>query len=709
MNTLCLASLTLFATTLLSVFAEDPSPAELVERAKNAPCLLFTKTQLTEIKAKLETDAMAQKWWRSFIKKTSELCAKAPPVPDRGGQWILWYNCRKCGADLKVVNSTLHICTKCGEQHEGQPYDDAAIMKIHYGLAECTRNCGIAALITGEKAYADCIRTIMLGYAEKYAGYEWHNRNGACNGPRRGGARLAAQVLDESTCLLKLLDGYDAIRADLTAADREKIETGFLRPSVETILSENAKWSNHECWHLAAYGTAGLVLGDVALVDKALNSEYGSLAQLKNGILPDGCWWEVSMHYHLYTIDSFLAFYRPLANLGLRPPDALRAMLRAPFGQIGPDGRFAAINDSWARTFMPGDASQYYELAYAWWGDEDFGWWVNQKPRSNSYYALWGRRGIPATPLTFQSCRYDASGLAVLRTRTPGFTGKTVANMPDNCLMMDYGPHGKWHGHPDKLHLTFWGHGRQLAEDPGCLGYGNPMHWGWYKSTLAHNTIVIDGRNQLPAEGHHLGWYETNNIVAVAADAGPIAEGVTARRMSALLGDVLIDCLWTASDAEHQYECVFHGQGKLTTSVTTEPVTGLPPRPKKNPHYGRDWSGEDCWSWVDAPRKGPHAGTWTATWRAGDQPLMQLVQRSAAGELWSGIGGALTPPRKTPFVANRVNGRAAAFCSVLTCGEAAVEIGDFVTQEDGTVSFTATVNGTRHSLSYSERTGLRVE
>mgnify|MGYP003313360608 CR=1 FL=1 len=693
--------LVVLGLSVAAAYAAEPTPAELVERAKAAPCLLLTREQAKVVREKIANDRDAKTWWKSFSRQAAKRLKSATEVPDRGGQWSLWYNCRKCGAQMKYEDPKRHVCPKCGEVHTGYPYDDCYVMSRHYKLGEGARECGIAYLLTGDRAYADWIRSVLLGYAEKYAGYEWHTRMGVTGKPGGSAARLAAQVLDESVCLLGLLDGYDAIRSELSEADRRKIENDFIRQSVATIRSENAKWSNHECWHLSAYGLAGLVLGDVDLVDRAFNSEYGADNQFRHGILSDGCWWEVAMHYHLYTIDSFLPFYRAMANLGYRPPEVFRRMFQVPFDQVGPDGRFAAINDSWERHLKPGDYPAYFEMAYAWWGDDLFGWWVNQKPRDNIYYALWGRSGCPSAKMTFSSRLYDASGLAVLRTRTPGFFGETMCGMPDNCLMMDYGPHGKWHGHPDKLHLTFWGHGKMLAEDPGCMGYGNPLHWGWYKSTLAHNTIRIDGRNQKPAEGKLLGWTDKGNVVAVAADAGPIADGVTARRMSALVDDVLLDYLWVESETDHQYEWIFHGQGELTTSVSAEPVTGIPPHLEKLEKYGKDWSGEDSWSWVEKPRKGPHEGAWTATWTKKGVPLVQLVQRSSAGELWSGVGGALTPPRKTPFVVNRYRGKSAAFPSVITCGKAEVTLGKSFAEPDGTRGFEATVNGRRFILLYS--------
>ena len=680
--------------------ADEPTAHELVTRAKAGPCVLFSSEQARAVRQKIAADEKAKAWWTRFHRRTRRKLEQLPAVPDRGGQWPLWYSCRKCGASLKAKTPHLHVCGKCGERHEGLPYDDCYVMDVHNGLSAAVRDAGIAYLLSGEAVFAERARDVLLGYAGKYGGYEWHNRNGPCGGPRKGGSRLAAQVLDEAVTLIKFLEGYDAVRTGLSPEDRRRIEEGFIRASAETILTENAKWSNHECWHLTAYGIAGLVLGDEALVEKSLHSTYGAMGQLEHGVLSDGCWWEVSPHYHFYTVESLRVYCRTLANLGLTPPEAYRRMFVAPICQLGPDGHMAAINDSWDHSFLPGSHAHLYELAYSWWGDDLFGWWVNQGPRDSMDAVLWGKSGNPTADVRFESRRYDASGLGILRSRTPGFTGKSVGCMPDNCLILDYGPHGKWHGHPDKLNVTFWGRGKMLAEDPGCLGYGNPLHWGWYKSTLAHNTIRIDGRNQQPAEGRLLAWRSDGLSSVIVADAGPIAAGVTTRRMCALVDDVFLDYLWVESDAEHQYEWVFHGCGQLETSVSVEPVKGIAPHVTTNPHYGRDWSGEDSWSWVEKPMKGSRTGDWSATWSDREGVAMQLVQSSPPGELWTGVGGALTPPRKTPFVANRVRSACAAFPTVVTSRRAVVSIETAPRLSGGAVGFAATVDGRRYEVSY---------
>src|SRR5207244_5528008 len=70
-----------------------------------------------------------------------------------------------------------------------------------------------------------------------------------------------------------------------------------------------------------------------------------------------------------------------------------------------------------------------------------------------------------------------------------------------NYLLLKYGPHGGGHGHPDKLNVIVFAHGRRLSPDLGTPGYGIALNESWYRTTLSHNTVQIDGRSQPPATG----------------------------------------------------------------------------------------------------------------------------------------------------------------------------------------------------------------
>ena len=702
--------LILFAATVA-----QPAPAELVARAAKGPSLLFAPAEIPAVRARLAGNADAKAWWSGFRADLDARLAEPVCVPTRGGQWAQWMTCKACGGKILSKSPTNHVCEACSAAYSGWPYDDCYLSEVHYLYSGQVRACGIAYLMTGERRYAARAREILLGYAAAYGKYVWHGHDGPVDGPGKWGARVFAELLDEARWLIPMLEGYDCVAGALTADERRTICERLFRPSAETIRSQSFEWSNHEVWHLVAYGLAGLVVGDVRYVDEALHSKYGALNQLDHGILADGLWHEGTLHYHYFTMKGLTLLFRALRNLGYAVPENYRKMFSAPFGQLTPDGALPAVNDTLPERFAPGDHPEQYEMANAWWDDPLYAWWIAQQPRNNEPAALWGRdRAVTRAPKPLSSALLGESGLAVLRSQTPGRIRSGI--VPDNCLMMDFGPHGGWHGHPDKLNVFFWLHGRAVTEDPGCIRYGNPRHWGWYRSTLAHNTVRIDGRNQGYSTCDLLA-FETNaeRSVVVASfsgsrpkkvpDDGPVAAGVDGLRMTALVGDVVLDYFEVSSDAEHDYEWCFHARGEVSLPGEFRPMTGLTPRFNREHDPGWGIAGTDAWSWVEHPMTARHAGRWQATWRDG-KGLLHLAQKSSVpGELETGTADGLLGGPRVALAVNKVRARRAAFASVFVADDrnAAVSIDEVYDRPDGTRGFAATVNGRKYVLSQPKK------
>ena len=206
------------------------------------------------------------------------------------------------------------------------------------------------------------------------------------------------------------------------------------------------------------------------------------------------------------------------------------------------------------------------------------------------------------------------------------------------------------------------------AEDPGCIGYGNPLHWGWYRSSLAHNTLVVDGRNQQEATGRLLSFGENNGFSYVVAEAGEIAPGVRAVRATALVDDVVLDLVWGESKESHRWEWAFHARGALNVSVAQTSVPTVRPKIDTSSRrtIEREGQASDAWQWTTECREGAHEGTWQATWQKKNGARLGLVQRSIPGTLRTAVGSAQPPPETFRITANRIQGTTAQFETVLT-------------------------------------------
>ena len=687
----------------------EPTAAELVERAGKGPSLLFTEDRLPEIRRRIAHDPDAAAWWRKFRAHAETAYVRRPvDIPDRGAQWYHYYSCRSCGRKLAPKSRTLHVCPACGEAHTGWPYDDAALFATQNRAADAALDCALVYALDGSPAFAATARAYLTGLAAAYPGYLPHDKGGPGpldlskrKRPRCG--RAFPQALDEAVWLIKLLQAYDCLGEALPADARAAVKGRLFRPAADLIKRDGFGIHNHECWHLAAYGLAGLVLGDVQWVHDSIDSPTGVKMQLEKGILSDKCWFEGAWGYHFYTMRALEPYLFALSNLGMPPPARFKEMFDAPFGQLTPTWHLPAVNDTGRMAFSPGTDGNLYELAWFWWRDPVHAWWLSARPRATRAYALLGTP-LPSggKPPSFASVNYAESGMAILRGRTPGVRGV----MPDNYVAVDYGPHGGGHGHPDKLNLILWGHGEMIAEDPGCIAYGNPRHWEWYRATLAHNTLVMDGLNQKHATGRCLSFTAGDASASAVFDAGDAYPGARVRRAVALAGDVVLDIVLAESETAHRWEWAFHARHAVTTTVALADCALPPPdvRPRKG--FGPESDGAAAWSWTTSAREGAFSGTWSATWRTrGGSAALGVVQAvrdgatgaPVSGTLRTAVASAQPPPQTFSLAVPRVGGAKIMFASVLLPGRAAsaARIEEAVWEPGGPARLTVIVDGRR--------------
>lgn len=687
-----------------AVLFEGATRAEL----RHTRSLLFREADLPTIRKRLAEDKDAKAWWTDFRRHAQNAYLRHPTeIPPRGAQWYHYYSCRKCGTHLKAASPTEHVCPSCGERHAGWPYDDAYLFGRQHRAANAALDCALVYALDGSRDFGEKACDYLRAYATKYESYELHNNSASGlydkHGKRNMGlAKAFSQPLDEAVWLIRLVQAYDCVADLLSAADRALVKDHLIRPAVKVIKAQSCGIHNHECWHLSAYGLAGLALEDPALVDEAIHSKLGLLQQLEKGVRSDNCWFEGAWGYHFYTMAALEPFVTALVNRGIPPPAAYKRLFDAPFGQVTPNWKLPAVNDCARLGFARGDKGELYERAWTWWRDDTYAWWLAARPRTTRAYALGGtplsenRRAAPA----FGSVNYGATGFAVLRSRTPG--AKT--DLPDNYVAVDFGPYGGGHEHPDKLNLLLYAHGEMLAEDPGCINYGNSRHWQWYKASLAHNEPVMDGKNQRYTAGKCLFFDKTENRSCACFDAGEAYPGARVRRAVAFVDDVVLDLVTVASPASHDWEWAFHCRGKVEPSVPTAELMLPPPDEKSKYGFGREADGTDAWRWTTQVREGRFDGTWSANWRKPDGTVsLGLVQRVVdlksgqplAGRLRTAIGSAQPPPETFDLAVPGVTGGELAFATVMTPGRAAAEVSlrDVVRADDGSLRLACEVGG----------------
>jgi len=108
--------------------------------------------------------------------------------------------------------------------------------------------------------------------------------------------------------------------------------------------------------------------------------------------------------------------------------------------------------------------------------------------------------------------------------------------------------------------------------DPGTAKYGLPVQNGWFKTSLAHNTLVVGEENQNRTEGKCLALGQTEGVDFVVADAGPIYDGLRFTRSVALVDEnLLVFVDQVVAEDERAMDLVYHTRGAWVDVPDGEP------------------------------------------------------------------------------------------------------------------------------------------
>lgn len=518
------------------------------------PRLLLNRDGIVQLKERIRRYDWAKAQWDTLQKRADAMLTEPVNLPPRGGNWWHYYACPRHGASLRTGKQVgewqwEHFCPVDNERSLSDPtkperdYDGVVISGIHQRYANAVRDLGIAYQVTGDRRYAEKAKAILLAYGERYLRYPLHDIRGRA---QIGGGRVGPQTLDEAVWLIPMAQGADLIWAMLTESERQTLAQKLFLPAArEVILPHKMGVHNIQCWKNSAVGLVGFLLGDEELIREAIdNPERGYWTQMRKGVSPDGVWWEGAWGYHFYTLSALWHLTEAARHCGINLyGDELKRLFDAPFKFMMPNWRLPAFNDSTEVALLTeigfarfGITQPIYELAYARYREPLYAALLSRGERRNDFALWFGVGELPQPqPIRWRSANYPASGYAIL-ARGEGEQA--------TWLCLKYGPHGGGHGHPDKLNFVLYARGQVLALDPGITRYGVPLHSGWYKTTLAHNTLVVDEANQKPAEGKCLAFGKQDGVEFVVAEAGDIDDGVRFVRSIALLDEnavVVID------------------------------------------------------------------------------------------------------------------------------------------------------------------------
>ncbi len=492
------------------------------------------------------------------------------------------------------------------------PYLDAAIPDVpvptdagggytheqHKRNSVTIQNAGFLYQLTADKRYAELAKNILLAYAQLYPTLSDHPQK-----KNQSPGRLFWQSLNEAVWLVTSIQGYDAIYATLSVADRAEIESKLLRPMVSFISDEAPQTfdriHNHGTWAVAAVGMTGYVLGDQGYVEKALyglkrDGSAGFIKQIDELFSPDGYYSE-GPYYQRYALMPFMIFARVIET-----NDPQRGIFEHRGGvllkavntviQLTYAGFFFPINDA-----LKDKGLDTVELCYAvsivsaLTGDAS----LLSIAKAQNRIVLTGdgfrlSRAIEnekARPFEFKSMQIGDGpdgthgALSVLRSGT---------GAKDQALVFKATVQGMGHGHFDKLAWLFYDNGNEIIRDYGAARFlnvesKNGGHYtaendSWAKQTVAHNTLVVDETSHFAgdwkvSEKHHpqpLAFAVDDKLELTAARMHDAYQGVVFSRTLAMLKNdifanpVVLDVLKVKSNESHRYDLPLYFNGHVT-------------------------------------------------------------------------------------------------------------------------------------------------
>ncbi|SIN82376.1 Alginate lyase [Parasphingorhabdus marina DSM 22363] len=470
--------------------------------------------------------------------------------------------------------------------------------------------------LTGEQKYADYVRDVLLAYAKLYPKLGDHpaRKNSQSSG------RLFWQVLNDAMWLVDSIQGYEAIRSSLSAADRKNIDDNLFRKAAEFLSTGSAvtfsKIHNHATWATAGVGMTGYVLGDPELVNIALlgldkSGQTGFLRQSELLFSPDGYYTE-GPYYQRFALKPFVVFAGaiekndPSRKIFDHRDGILLKALRTTI-QLTYAGRFFPFNDAIRDKSLKTD-ELYHGVAVAYSKTRDPGllsiaeWQgrtvlTDDGMRVARDLAAGKAKAYPFRSLLLSDGPEGKQGAVAIMRKGDGWTGQ--------ALVAKNSSQGMGHGHFDKLSWQYYDNGHEIVSDYGAARFLNieakqggrylPENESWAKQSIAHNSLVVDEKSHFNGDRKAADKLapqqlyfsdEMGSQISTAKMTGAYP-GVEFTRTLALLDiegldrPVAADVMRVDGGNDHQYDLPLHYNGhimrvgfELESNVADRPVLG---------------------------------------------------------------------------------------------------------------------------------------
>lgn len=533
----------------------------------------ITRHELAAAKALIQRHPLALEIaTRSILDPAQAACRHALHVPGPVEYRFPEYHAADTGSPLSFDARDIAATRDAsGRPVRGPGVDRAWVNLVHNTNANDARTCALAGALFDHTPSIDRARGILLAYAQNYPSYFPTGRASWTWG------RVTCSGLEEAIWLLSMLWAAETLdkTGRLSQAETSLLKTNLFEPGIDLLWGDVPRIHNIRMWNNAAIGCVGFAFADRHAIRHAVFGEVGFRQQTVDGFTADGMQYEGSPGYHDYGLTAMLFLAEAMSRNGMRPYQEalLQSALLIPFQLMMPDGRMPALNDCWAGTTIPtrlyGTAAlRYKDPAVSAASTHAFKAWQAAGYGPDTTVADWnhtpayyGRQQIDWL-LALESLDFTLPLVPAPSVQLKGSGIGIARPAADSYALLKCSRKGSGHDHHDKLSLLYWHAGTPWLQDKGSSSYSSNMHEGWFKTTLAHNTVLADQLSHERTDATLHGAAQTH----LAGGARPYPDAmpdVTFQRNITLTGDTLHDVFTCSAKQTRTFDYVLHPMGRL--------------------------------------------------------------------------------------------------------------------------------------------------
>lgn len=534
-----------------------------------------------EVKKNIETHDSAKQFLASMQSEVDTYFTNFVDSPEKISEWGHHYFCSVDG-ELLIYDPnkpTEHVCSLCGKVHSTELLNGVWVTMYRNEGAVNAWKSAVVYNITKEKKYLDNVIEYAKYYSDNYLSFNLHEKNGLMFDNLEdcvwGAGRIMPQSLNESIFIIRLINALELVKNDLPKGFVTELGEKFFEPAYELLKPQVDRIHNISCWLNSGIAIMGLFLNNKEMLDFAFEGEFNINRQLDEGVTIDKFWYEGSIHYNFFTLDSivnlllFSKVYDYDFEVGFK---TCEEMLIQAYRYAFDNHQLPNPNDGWPNINLK-TYSHIYAMSIKVFGEESkianiLNNILNkdsirgQLPLSKPYYF---ENNISLEEFLFCPLLRDKK-MPIVEKESINFVSSHMGLIKDENknIFIKYGHHGPSHAHPDKMNIEVILDNICLSRDLSNSGYGNQLCNEWHRMSPSHNTVVINGENHTSMEG---GICLEESDTHLKVKTPDVYDGVDFIRTVALTTHGFEDVFEVNADEEKVIDFFFHVEGNLISDV----------------------------------------------------------------------------------------------------------------------------------------------